>query len=406
MSDGPDSPVRVARRVPLDLLAAVALALLAAVVLLEVEPGAPLSNPLGASPVAILARVVTLAVGLPLLLFLPGYAAVAVVFPGHEPAVERIDDAGDPVAPRFQFRERAGIDAVERVTLAVGVSAAVTPATALALNFTPMGLYARPLVVALAGFTVLTSLVAAVARLRLPAEARFAPTLRPEPSPVSSDAGETATNAGETDEDGLGAANVVLAVGVLVAVAGIGFAVAVPKPGQQFTELYLLSENENGTLVADDFPAFAPGEQTPLVVGVENHEGRAVNYSLVVELQRVETTDDRTSVRAEERLHRTAVSVAAGETERVRLDLAPPTVGPDVRLRVMLFEGPVPADPTAESAYRYVDLWLNDGGNQATTTSATAPETQGRSSNRSDRQRLPQNRRVYSAKHIRTSPFE
>lgn len=345
----------LARRVPLDLLATAALALLAGAALLALRTRAPMTDLLGASPGALGARLVTLALGLPLLLFLPGYAAVAVLFPGREPDVERLDAEGNPVAPRFQFRERESIDDAARVTLAIGVSAAVTPTVALAVNFTPWGLYARPLVLALAGFVVAVSLVAAVARYRLPPEERFAPTLRPAASPLFS------------GDRNLGTANVVLAVGLVVAVAGIGFAVAVPKPGAQFTELYLLSENDDGTLVADDYPEFSAESPEPLVVGVENHEGRNATYSLVVELQRVEPGGS--AVVAEEQLVRTEVSVASGERELVRLDLSPAT-GPDRRLRVLLYRGPVPADPTAESAYRHVDLWLSDGEEVANATTA------------------------------------
>ncbi|WP_276301582.1 DUF1616 domain-containing protein [Halorussus lipolyticus] len=357
----PDSGT-LARRVPLDLLATVALALVAAAALLALPTRAPLTDLLGASAGALTARLVTLALGLPLLLFLPGYAAVAVLFPGREPDVERLDAEGNPVAPRFQFRERERIDDPARVTLAIGVSAVVTPVTALAVNFTPWGLYARPLVVALAGVVVVGSLVAAVVRLRLPPEDRFAPTLRPASSALSS---------GDSD---LGAANLVLAVGVLVAVAGIGFAVAVPKPGAQFTELYLLSEDENGTLVADDYPEFAADDPEPLVVAVENHEGRDVTYSLVVEHQRVEPGGS--AVVNETQLARTEIAVASGERELTRFDLSPET-GPDSRLRVLVYRGPVPADPTAESAYRHVVLWLGDGSENATATGTTRSPATG-----------------------------
>lgn len=369
-----DSPTEsLARRVPLDLLATVALAVLAAVVLLALRTRAPLSNPLGAPPGALVARVVTLALGLVLLLFLPGYAAVAALFPGREPDVERLDAEGNPVAPRFQFRERVSIDDVARVTLSIGVSAVITPIIALALNFTPWGLYAQPLVLALAGFVVTASLVAAVVRFRLPPDERFAPTLRPASSPLflrGTDAGGTGDeNKNKSEGENPGAANIVLAVGLLVAVVAIGFAMAVPKPGPQFTELYLLSENENGTLVADDYPDFTADDPTALLVGVENHEREDLNYSLIVELQRVEPNG--TEVISEERLAQSEVTVASGERELVRLDLSP-TASPDHRLRVLLYRGDVPADPSAESAYRRVDLWLD--GEENATPNAKRPQ--------------------------------
>jgi len=63
---------------------------------------------------------------------------------------------------------------------------------------------------------------------------------------------------------------------MLVAVASVGYAVAVPKEGESFTEFYLLTEGEDGELVADGYPTeFVRGEGQPLVVGVGNNGTRA-----------------------------------------------------------------------------------------------------------------------------------
>ena len=337
------------RLVPLDLVAVACLTALSVAVLLGVDTGPPLAGPFDASPGAIAVRIVSVGLGLAFLLFLPGYAVVSVLFPGHEPAVEQLDQEGEPVAPRFQFRSREGIDALERVTLAVGVSAVITPVTALALNFTPWGIRVVPLVVALAGITLAAAFLAAFVRWRLPPEARFAPNLLPNASPLFSGS-----------RGGFGAANTIFVVGLLVAVAGIGYAVAVPQSGEQFTELYLLSEDENGTLVADDYPEFVVGEPASVTAGVENHEDRSVEYTLVAELQQVERTDNGSVVRGEREIHRSDVSLADGETAQVEIELTPEAAEAEsegnLRLRVLLFRGPVPEDPSAASAYRSVDL--------------------------------------------------
>lgn len=342
------------RLVPLDLLAVACLTALSAVVLLAAETP-PLATPLDAPPGAMVARAVSVGLGLAYLLFLPGYAVVSVLFPGHEAAVERLDPEGEPMAPRFQFRSRSGIDVIERLTLAVGVSAVITPATALAINFTPWGIRAEPLVVALAGITLAATVLAALVRWRLPPEARFAPNLLPNASPLFSGS-----------SDGFRVANAIFAVGLLVAVAGIGYAVAVPQSGDQFTELYLLSEDENGTLVADDYPEFVAGEPASVSAGIENHEGQQVEYTLVAELQQVERTDDGSTVRGEREVHRADVSLADGETDQVEIELTPEEAEADeeLRLQVLLFRGPVPEDPSAASAYRSVDLQMTVAENE------------------------------------------
>ncbi|MDZ7730415.1 MAG: DUF1616 domain-containing protein [Natrialbaceae archaeon] len=71
--------------------------------------------------------------GLAFLLFVPGYVFIAALFPeaGESP---RSDPDGT----------RSGIDGIERVALAFGLSIALTPLVGLALNFTPWGTRTRP----------------------------------------------------------------------------------------------------------------------------------------------------------------------------------------------------------------------------------------------------------------------
>jgi uncharacterized membrane protein len=58
---------------------------------------------------------------------------------------------------------------------------------------------------------------------------------------------------------------------VLLAVGSVGYAVVVPKQGESFTEFYLLTHNETGDLVADDYPTeCVAGQPESLVVGVGN----------------------------------------------------------------------------------------------------------------------------------------
>jgi len=69
--------------------------------------------------------------GLPLVLFLPGYSLIAALFPGK-------DD----------------LDAIERIALSFGLSIAITPLLGLALNYTPFGIRLSPVLIVLSVFTV------------------------------------------------------------------------------------------------------------------------------------------------------------------------------------------------------------------------------------------------------------
>ena len=88
--------------------------------------------------------------GLPLVLFLPGYSLIAALFP-------RKDD----------------LDAIERVALSFGLSIAISPLLGLALNYTPFGIRLSPILIVLSVFTISLALGAYARRCRLPEEDRF-----------------------------------------------------------------------------------------------------------------------------------------------------------------------------------------------------------------------------------------
>lgn len=87
---------------------------------------------------------VRIILGLPLVLFLPGYALIAALFP-------RKDD----------------LDGIERVALSFGLSIAITPLLGLALNYTPFGIRLAPVFTVLSVFTISLAICAYVRRRRI-----------------------------------------------------------------------------------------------------------------------------------------------------------------------------------------------------------------------------------------------
>ncbi|WP_372912399.1 DUF1616 domain-containing protein [Salinigranum sp.] len=314
------------RRVPADIAAVGVLTLLTAgVVFLPVVRDTPL-------------RIV---VGLPFVLFVPGYALVAALFPerGTDPA----DDATDG----------SGITGLERVALSFGVSIAVVPLVGLVLNFTPFGIRLVPIVVTL---TVLVLALAAVAtrrRLALPTEDRFTVPWR-----AWLRAGRSELFDPETRTDG--ALNVLLVVSLVLAVSSVGYAVAVPKQGESFTEFYLLTESDDGELVADGYPTeFVAGQSQSLVVGVGNQEHQQQAYTVVVELHDVQVTDNWTRVVDRQRLQTFELETEHNETWQRQHTVTPELTGDRMRLTYMLYRGAPPATPTTDNAYRELHLWVN-----------------------------------------------
>jgi len=326
------------RRLPADLTAVV---LLTAITLLAVITPGVRETPL---------RVVF---GLPFVLFLPGYALVAALFPeaGDPPA--STDDAEATTDEAAETVERDGIDGIERVALSFGLSVAVVPLLSLILNFTPFGIRLAPILVAISGFTIAMTAIAAHRRWQLAPDDQFSV---PYKDWLQTARAELTSPDSRFD----GALNVLMVISILLAVSSVAYAVTVPKQGEAFTEHYLLTEQENGTLVADDYPTkFEVDETRPVIVGIGNHEHQDVEYSLVVELQDVQVENNSTTVLDETELERFQTQVAAGDTHHRQINITPDRAGTRLRLAFLLYKDTPPAETTVENAYRETHLWIN-----------------------------------------------
>ncbi|RDI69691.1 DUF1616 domain-containing protein [Halopelagius longus] len=286
---------------------------------------------------------IRIVVGLGFVLFVPGYAFVAALFPERGPELHSDDEGTDA----------EGIDVLERVALSFGTSIAIAPLVGLALNFTLLGLRLTPIVATLSAFIAVMVFVAVQRRSELSPEDRFYVPYRRW---VAS-ARDGLVRPDTRTDMGL---NVLLAVSVLLAAGSVGYSVATTPDGSTFSELYLLTEDESGELVADDYPTeFTRGESKPLVVGVENHERTTQSYTVVSVLQRVSVENNTTTVLEQQRLQEFQPTLEHNETWRQRHSVEPTMSGDRLRLVYLVYRGDAPADPTVENAYRETHLWIN-----------------------------------------------
>jgi uncharacterized membrane protein len=326
--------------------------------------------------------------GLPFVLFAPGYAFISALFPERGPSVdgasptnsergghsvsglneaeqEAAADARAGLIERADPRREGRIDGIERVALSFGLSIAITPLIGLVLNFTPFGTRLVPIVLSIGGLTLLASVVAALRRQNLPVEERFRVPCR-----VWVEAARAELFAPETRLDAVLSAVVV--VSLLLAVSSVGYAVLVPKSGESFSEFYLLTENESGALVATDYPQnFTVGQSQPLVVGIGNHEHEQADYSVVAELQRVSMWGNSTTVRESRELDRFSRTIPASGSTNWTHEVTPTMTGERLRLTYLLYRGSPPGNPTVENAYRETHLWVNISSRQSDTQPAT-----------------------------------
>jgi uncharacterized membrane protein len=274
-----------------------------------------------------------------LVLFLPGYAFVAALFPGT-------DGTGG-------FRsEDTGISALERVAFSFVLSVALVACTAFVLNNTPWGIRRLPLIGAVTAVILLGTAVATLRRFAVAPENRFEidvrrfigavlPTLKPD---HWSDVVIT----------------VLLVFGIVVAGSSIMFVAGTPTSDERYTELYLLTEDDNGELVARNYPREVPaGDERSVFLRVHNNEHREMTYSVVVERQTL-TGAGNDTIEATGELHRSRPGTLAHNASWTREYTISPTVdGAPTRLVFLLYAGTAPDDPATDSAYRSVHLRMN-----------------------------------------------
>ena len=294
-----------------DLFAVLALTLLSVVALL---------SPLHGSSVALL-------LGVPFLLFVPGYAIVAALFPEQPTGRDSLGShEGSP-------------DWLVRAALSLLVSSLVVALVGLVLGwFLTISLGA--LVVAIAAITVCGVAVAGERRRRLPAGRRADPL-----------AGRSLTLL----LGGTSLQSVTLGIAVVALLGATVFVGVTPVQGEQYSEASLLTENADGERVAEGYPStFVAGEGHQLSLALSNHEGESVNYEVVVVAQQVDSAGD---VTAEQRVDRFGTTLDHGETAVLDRQIAPTMTGEDVRLRFLVYEGATPGSGVEPD--QTLQLWID-----------------------------------------------
>jgi uncharacterized membrane protein len=208
---------------------------------------------------------VRIILGLPLVLFLPGYSLIAALFPGK-------DD----------------LDAIERIALSFGLSIAITPLLGLALNYTPFGIRLSPVLFVLSIVTISLAIGAYVRRSMIPEEERF--VIENFLEKKLNKTSDIRFAQSDTRIDRI--LTVILIISIVLAISTTVYVIAMPKEGEKFTEFYVLGEN--GT--ADNYPTnLMVGEEGEVIIGIVNHEYANVTYQLEVKLNGTvigkETTD-------------------------------------------------------------------------------------------------------------------
>ena len=226
-----------------------------------------------------------IALGLPFLLFFPGYTLVAALFP-----------------------KRESLEAIERMALSFGISIAVVSFIGLILNYTHWGIRLEPVLYSVTSFIFITSIVAWLRRKGLPKQERFG---------IEFQLKAPGWGRGTLDR----VLSIILVVAVLGALGMLGYVIATPKVGERFTEFYILGLSGKAT----DYPKeIRVGEEAKVIVGIVNHEHEMVTYRVEVNIDGVKNNEVGPILLANEQKWEEIVSFTpdkTGDNQKVDLTL-------------------------------------------------------------------------------------
>ena len=271
--------------------------------------------------------------GVPVVLFIPGYALIAALFPGAK-----------------------DIDGMERVALSFGLSIAVVPLTGLALNYTPWGIRLDPIVTCISLLTIGLCLAAQYRRALLPPEERFSV---PAGRIRQAVAAEFFPHDSSRQDRLL---SVILLVAIIAAVALTVYVIVVPKEGEKFTEFFILGKHQK----AADYPtSLLTGENSSFFIGIGNHEYRNITYTVETYLVNMDfnTTTNTSAIRAMDPIGSFPVSLSHNETRILQYSFAAKKTGYN-RIDVLLFNETVPSAGVTgmdriNTSYRDLHLWVS-----------------------------------------------
>ncbi|MCL0103756.1 DUF1616 domain-containing protein [Dehalococcoidia bacterium] len=185
--------------------------------------------------------------GLPFILFFPGYTLIAALFP-----------------------KKSGLDAIERVALSFGLSIAVVPLIGLVLNYTPWGIRLYPILVSLTVFIAAMSAIAWYRRHGLPEQEKLNLILN-----LSLPRQESRLDR---------ALSIVLILAIVGAIGTLGYVIASPRVGERFTEFYILGLEGK----AEGYPTeLTVGEEGRVILGITNREHEIMGYEVKIKVDGV-----------------------------------------------------------------------------------------------------------------------
>jgi len=200
-------------------------------------------------------------IGLPFILFFPGYSLISLLFPSKQ-----------------------SLDTIERIALSFGLSIAITPLIGLGLNYTPFGIRLEPILASISAFNIICSIGSM--KRRIDTKDPFLPFQLSQAQDLIK---TTFKQENKIDR----ALNIILAIAIAASLITLVYVVAVPKQGEKFTEFYILGPGGK----ASDYPTnLTVGQEGNITIGIANHEYRTVAYYVELWLVNASFVDNQTII--------------------------------------------------------------------------------------------------------------
>ena len=183
--------------------------------------------------------------GLPLILFIPGYVLIFMLFP-------------------TKIKEE-GIGLIQRIALSIGFSLAIIALIGVALNFTAGGIQMRSAFLSIFIFILVAGLVGIYRWFSTPYDERFV---------ISFD---LSLPKSEQKIDKI--ITIILVFSIIVAIITLIYVIATPKNMENSTEFYIISPSGKAGNYIRNVNA---GENASLIIGLINHEYQTINYTIEI----------------------------------------------------------------------------------------------------------------------------
>ncbi len=244
--------------------------------------------------------------GIPLILFVPGYVLIATLYP-----------------------KKGDLGLTERIFLSVGLSVVIVPIIGLLLNFTS-GIRLIPILFTLCSYSIILIFIAHYRRIQVKEDSRFEIPFYKLYDWL------------KTDVYNQSIADKILTLILIISVISTAWAlvniIKTPNTGEKFTEFYILDSSGNASNYQTELKV---NEPIAYKIGISNHEYRTVNYS-------IKTVLDKDILLSKE------VTIDNNQTWEQNLTVTPNKMVTGKELNFWLFKENNSLEP-----YRELHLWVN-----------------------------------------------